>query len=169
MLGGGPVYLFHGGAWYFGVSGAYSEGPGDDLFIGYGGPSVGYLFFPGTWLSILTACMAGSGGVSADGEQITGFSVLEPEAAVSFSILPGFRAAAGASCGLALPFAPMQGHGIQDLSGPSVFVSLRYGVPGPAPEPAREGVCCGSRRHHGPHLRGVLRLASVLPVCFPAL
>lgn len=142
MLGGGPAYVVIDGSLWLGLGGWYLEGDADDgLFIGYAGPSAGWLFFPDSVVSFgawLTAGMGGYVRTDADtGDRSEGgFIAIEPEVCAFVAVTPSSRIGIGASYRLGIP---VQGTAatLADLSGPSAFLALRYGAIRPTPPEAR--------------------------------
>jgi hypothetical protein len=138
MLGGGPAYVVLDGSLWLGLGGWYLEGDADDgLFIGYCGPSAGWLFFPDSVVSVGTWLTVGMGGyIRTDpdtGEQSEGgFLVVEPSVIGFFSITPSSRIGIGASYRLGIPVSGT-GAMLDQLSGPSAFLALRYGAIRPTP------------------------------------
>jgi hypothetical protein len=138
MLGGGPAYVVLDGALWLGVGGWYLEGDADDgLFIGYAGPSAGWLFFPDSIVSIGAWLNAGIGGyIRTDpdtGDQSEGgFLVIEPEVCAFVAITPTSRIGLGASYRLGIPVEGTAATRKQ-LSGSSAFLALRYGAIRPMP------------------------------------
>jgi hypothetical protein len=145
MLGGGPAYVLLDGSLWLGLGGWYLEGDADDgLFIGYAGPSAGWLFFPDSIVSIGTWLTAGMGGyVRTDpdtGDRSEGgFLVVEPEVCVLVAITPSSRIGIGASYRLGIP---VEGSAAtrEQLSGPSAFLALRYGAIRPMPPEERRRI-----------------------------
>jgi hypothetical protein len=138
MLGGGPAYVVLDGSLWLGLGGWYLEGDADDgLFIGYAGPSAGWLFFPDSIVSVGAWLTAGMGGyVRTDpgtGDQSGGgFFVLEPEVCAFVAITPTSRIGIGASYRLGIPVEGAAAT-LEQLSGPSAFLALRYGAIRPIP------------------------------------
>ncbi len=141
MVGGGPVYLLTDRSLLLGLNGYYLEGDAEQVMIGYGGVSIGYLFFPRSFVSLSLSCLAGGGGASVDsGTRHAGLLVLEPDAEVLLRLTRHSRIGVGASYRLVLPLADVPGLGGADLSGLSVGLGLRYGIFGPAREYEPPGV-----------------------------
>lgn len=142
MLGGGPAYVVIDGSLWLGLGGWYLEGDADDgLFIGYAGPSAGWLFFPDSVVSIGAWLTAGMGGyVRTDpdtGDRAEGgFVVIEPEVCAFVAITPSSRIGIGASYRLGIPVEGSAAT-LADLSGPSAFLALRYGAIRPTPPETR--------------------------------
>jgi len=142
MLGGGPAYVVRDGSLWLGLGGWYLEGdPDDGLFIGYAGPSAGWLFFPDSLVSVGAWLTAGMGGyVRTDpgtGEQSEGgFVVIEPEVCAFVAVTPSSRIGIGASYRLGIPVAGTTAT-LADLSGPSADLALRYGAIRPTPPEER--------------------------------
>jgi len=142
MLGGGPAYVVIDGSLWLGLGGWYLEGDADDgLFIGYAGPSAGWLFFPDSVVSIGAWLTAGMGGyVRTDpdtGDRSEGgFVVIEPEVCAFVAITPSSRIGIGASYRLGIPVEGSAAT-LADLSAPSAFLALRYGAIRPTPPEAR--------------------------------
>lgn len=142
MLGGGPAYVVIDGSLWLGFGGWYLEGDTDDgLFIGYAGPSAGWLFFPDSLVSVGAWLTAGMGGyVRTDpdtGDRSEGgFLVIEPEVCAVVAITPSSRIGIGASYRLGIPVEGTAAT-LEELSGPSAFLALRYGAIRPTPPEAR--------------------------------
>jgi hypothetical protein len=142
MLGGGPAYIVLDGSLWLGLGGWYLEGDADDgLFIGYAGPSAGWLFFPDSIVSFGAWLTAGMGGyVRTDpdtGDRSEGgFIVIEPEVCAFVAITPSSRIGIGASYRLGIPVEGTAAT-LQQLSGPSAFLALRYGAIRPIPPEER--------------------------------
>ena len=145
MLGGGPAYLILDGRLYLGLNGSYLEGNTDEFMIGYGGPSAGWLLFPGSRFSLWLGATAALGGVREPAAGGSGVFVLEPEAIAQLAIGPYSRLGLGASYRLALPFEELAGYGARELSGPSLVVRLAYGVFGQADREAGGAPGAGPR------------------------
>ena len=142
MLGGGPEYVVVDGNLWLGLDGAYLEGDADDgLFIGYYGPSAGWLFFPDARFSVGAWCMAGAGGYvrtdASTGDSSSGaFLVVEPSLIGFFAITPASRIGIGISYRLGIPVSGSAAT-LEQLSGPSAFLAMRYGAIRPTPPEER--------------------------------
>jgi hypothetical protein len=142
MLGGGPAYVVLDGSLWLGLGGWYLEGDADDgLFIGYAGPSAGWLFFPDSIVSVGAWLTAGMGGyVRTDpgtGDRSAGgFLVIEPAVSAFVAITPASRIGIGASYRLGIPVEGTAAT-LAELSGPSAYLALRYGAIRPIPPGGR--------------------------------
>jgi len=63
-----------------------------------------------------------------DPPQLSGIAAIEPEALLSFRILPPFRIGIGAGYRLILPLRELSGIASPKLSGPVALVQLQYGI-----------------------------------------
>ncbi len=108
VLGGGPLALIINQSIVVGFAGFYPEFADDNASLSYGGFYGGYIFFPHSRLSLITAGLIGSGGVETPSSG-SGVFVIEPEVVLSIGIMENFRINLGGSLRLVMGADPSLG------------------------------------------------------------